>query len=268
MPRPCARWSGSAIVACGARPGRALALDLGVPSRWWRRPRSSPTSSRNVGGDRVVGRARSSRRAPDPRTTSRSRTTRGSSPTRDLIVSNGVGLDDFLDALIDAAGERRQPRLVLGDGIPTHRPSTASRTRISGSTRALVADYYVPGDRGEADRARPRRRRRPTRPTAPPTRPQVEALDAASKAKIETIPAANRKLVTFHDAFPYFAAHYGFELVGVILAERRAGADGLRSGRARREGQGSAGAGGLLRGAVQPGAGRDARPRGGRHARS
>ena len=27
----------------------------------------------------------------------------------------------------------------------------------------------------------------------------------------------NRKLVTFHDAFPYFAAHYGFELVGVIL---------------------------------------------------
>jgi zinc/manganese transport system substrate-binding protein/manganese/iron transport system substrate-binding protein len=23
--------------------------------------------------------------------------------------------------------------------------------------------------------------------------------------------------VTFHDAFPYFAAHYGFELIGVIL---------------------------------------------------
>ena len=24
--------------------------------------------------------------------------------------------------------------------------------------------------------------------------------------------------MTFHDAFPYFARHYGFELVGVILA--------------------------------------------------
>jgi ABC-type Zn uptake system ZnuABC Zn-binding protein ZnuA len=42
-------------------------------------------------------------------------------------------------------------------------------------------------------------------------------LDEANKASIATIPAANRKLVTFHDAFPYFAAHYGFELVGVIL---------------------------------------------------
>ena len=32
-----------------------------------------------------------------------------------------------------------------------------------------------------------------------------------------TIPEANRKLVTFHDAFPYLAQHYGLELVGVIL---------------------------------------------------
>ena len=42
-------------------------------------------------------------------------------------------------------------------------------------------------------------------------------MDAANKAKVASIPAANRKLVTFHDAFPYFARHYGFELVGVIL---------------------------------------------------
>ena len=47
---------------------------------------------------------------------------------------------------------------------------------------------------------------------------QLDALDAELKAEVETIPAANRKLVTFHDAFPYFAKHYGFELVGVILA--------------------------------------------------
>ena len=43
-------------------------------------------------------------------------------------------------------------------------------------------------------------------------------MDAANMARVESIPAANRKLVTFHDAFPYFAKHYGFELVGVILA--------------------------------------------------
>src|SRR5919197_2508098 len=36
----------------------------------------------------------------------------------DLIVSNGVGLDDFLDRLIGSTGGEA-PRLVLGDGIPT-----------------------------------------------------------------------------------------------------------------------------------------------------
>jgi zinc/manganese transport system substrate-binding protein/manganese/iron transport system substrate-binding protein len=42
-------------------------------------------------------------------------------------------------------------------------------------------------------------------------------LDQQLKAKVAEIPAAERKLVTFHDAFPYFARHFGFELVGVIV---------------------------------------------------
>jgi zinc/manganese transport system substrate-binding protein/manganese/iron transport system substrate-binding protein len=42
-------------------------------------------------------------------------------------------------------------------------------------------------------------------------------MDVAKTARIATIPTANRKLVTSHDAFPYFARHYGFELIGVIL---------------------------------------------------
>ena len=46
---------------------------------------------------------------------------------------------------------------------------------------------------------------------------EVRAMDGANMAAIEAIPVADRKLVTFHDAFPYFAAHYGFELVGVIV---------------------------------------------------
>ena len=35
---------------------------------------------------------------------------------------------------------------------------------------------------------------------------EIEAMDAELTTDVETIPAANRKLVTFHDAFPYFAA--------------------------------------------------------------
>jgi manganese/iron transport system substrate-binding protein len=46
---------------------------------------------------------------------------------------------------------------------------------------------------------------------------EIEALDAWAKGEIGTIPTERRKLVTFHDAFPYFAAHYDLELVGVVL---------------------------------------------------
>ncbi len=42
-------------------------------------------------------------------------------------------------------------------------------------------------------------------------------MDAELTSEGATIPARERKLVTFHDAFPYFARHYGFDLVGVIL---------------------------------------------------
>ena len=46
---------------------------------------------------------------------------------------------------------------------------------------------------------------------------QIEAMDAELMSDVATIPATARRLVTFHDAFPYFARHYGFELIGVIL---------------------------------------------------
>ena len=46
---------------------------------------------------------------------------------------------------------------------------------------------------------------------------EIEALDSWAQGEIATIPAERRKLVTFHDAFPYFAGHYGLDLVGVVL---------------------------------------------------
>lgn len=45
----------------------------------------------------------------------------------------------------------------------------------------------------------------------------IRTFDAWARQQIATIPPERRKLVTFHDAFPYFAAHYGLELVGVVV---------------------------------------------------
>lgn len=46
---------------------------------------------------------------------------------------------------------------------------------------------------------------------------KLEALDAAIKAAVATIPEKNRVLVTNHDALGYFAARYGFRVAGVVL---------------------------------------------------
>jgi manganese/iron transport system substrate-binding protein len=45
---------------------------------------------------------------------------------------------------------------------------------------------------------------------------QLDELDRWIQQQVATIPPENRKLVTFHEAYPYFAARYGFQLIGVI----------------------------------------------------
>ena len=48
-------------------------------------------------------------------------------------------------------------------------------------------------------------------------RAELEAVDAEIAAKIEQLPPESRKLVTNHDAFAYFAARYGFEVIGTVI---------------------------------------------------
>jgi manganese/iron transport system substrate-binding protein len=47
-------------------------------------------------------------------------------------------------------------------------------------------------------------------------RRELEALDGEIAASIATIPAARRKLVTFHDSFPYYCDRYGLEDLAVV----------------------------------------------------
>lgn len=46
---------------------------------------------------------------------------------------------------------------------------------------------------------------------------ELEALDAEIEAAVAAIPAENRKLVTDHETFGYFAARYGFEVIGSVI---------------------------------------------------
>jgi ABC-type Zn uptake system ZnuABC Zn-binding protein ZnuA len=132
-----------------------------------------------------------------------------------LIVSNGVGLDDFLDGLLASGSGGETPHLVLGEGIPVLTVDGEENPHFW-LDPMLVKQYYVPAIAARLAELDP-----DGKPTydanAASYGASLDALDAELKAKVDEIPAANRKLVTFHDAFPYFARHYGFEEVGVII---------------------------------------------------
>jgi ABC-type Zn uptake system ZnuABC Zn-binding protein ZnuA len=133
----------------------------------------------------------------------------------DLVVSNGVGLDDFLDGLIDAAGEGATARLVLGEGLEPIAVGGEENPHFW-LDPTIVADHYVPAiaaKLAELDTAGAAS----YEANAAAYVEVLRELDAANQVKVATISTENRKLVTFHDAFPYFARHYGFELVGVIV---------------------------------------------------
>ena len=134
----------------------------------------------------------------------------------ELIISNGVGLDDFLERLITSGSGGSTPRIVLGDGIDP--------ILVDGEPNphfwldpTIVRDHYLPVIAAKLTELDPE-----GRPTYEANRVaysgELDSLDRELMAQVETIPRANRKLVTFHDAFPYFARHYGFEIVGVIVA--------------------------------------------------
>lgn len=47
---------------------------------------------------------------------------------------------------------------------------------------------------------------------------QLQTLDAWVRGQVSLIPEANRKIVTDHPAFGYFAQRYGFEQVGAVIS--------------------------------------------------
>lgn len=132
-----------------------------------------------------------------------------------LIVSNGVGLDDFLGRLL-ASGGGDAAQVVLGAGLPAITVDGEPNPHFF-LDPTMVRDGYVPKIVAALSRLDPDGAKAFEERAADYGR-ALDALDAELLAEVATIPPANRKLVTFHDAFPYFARHFGFELVGVVVA--------------------------------------------------
>jgi ABC-type Zn uptake system ZnuABC Zn-binding protein ZnuA len=136
-----------------------------------------------------------------------------------LVVMNGLGLDAWLEPVIQAAApdvpvvrlaEGLPPDLYVaggeGEGVNPHLWLDVANTihYVGRITDALAAADPA---RAEAYRAGGK---------AYETR--LATLDEWVRTQIETIPPENRKLVSFHEAFPYFARAYGLEIVGSVVA--------------------------------------------------
>jgi ABC-type Zn uptake system ZnuABC Zn-binding protein ZnuA len=133
----------------------------------------------------------------------------------DLLVSNGLGLDDFLDQLLDSGTGGAAPRLVLGDSIPADLLLEDGNPHVW-LDPTLVADHIVPAIAASLGSLDPTHADDYQR-AATASQATLAGLDSDLRAVVATIPESDRKLVTFHDAYPYLARHFGFQLVGVIL---------------------------------------------------
>jgi ABC-type Zn uptake system ZnuABC Zn-binding protein ZnuA len=131
-----------------------------------------------------------------------------------VIVMNGLGLDDWLDKVVTNAGGVQPVKLgslsdvdlIQGEGGPN--PHLWMNV--------AYAEEYVDEIRAALSAADPGHAADYTR-NASGYAQRLTDLDAWVRQQMDAVPAANRRVVTFHDAFPYFARAYGLEVVGVAV---------------------------------------------------
>jgi zinc/manganese transport system substrate-binding protein len=167
---------------------------------------------RNVGGDRVATTVligpNSDAHAFEPRPADAK-----SFAEADLVVVNGLGLEGWTDRLVGASGYRGKvvtasegvvPREMAEEGKTVADPHawqdlTNGRRYVENIERALAAADPMHADAYAVNADR--------------YLDELASTDAWVRAELDKVPPPQRKVVSSHDAFGYFAAAYGAEFV-------------------------------------------------------
>lgn len=135
--------------------------------------------------------------------------------TADLVVANGLGLEESLiDTLAAAADDGARILYVapavdpLPSGDEDH-PGDDPHFWLDPLRMADATDVIAAALAEVASGAWKGR--------AADLRSEIEDLHARSAATLETVPQNDRELVTNHDSLGYFAARYGFEVVATVI---------------------------------------------------
>ena len=129
----------------------------------------------------------------------------------DLVVQNGVGLEEWLGDTIESSGFAG-PVVDASQGVRLRQVDGEADPHIwqdPGNAQRMAANI----ERGLAA-AEPADATAFAANLAAYTK-ELEALDAEVERQIDSL--ANKKLVTNHDAFGYYIDRYGLELVGSVI---------------------------------------------------
>ncbi|MFJ4160918.1 zinc ABC transporter substrate-binding protein AztC [Microbacterium testaceum] len=134
----------------------------------------------------------------------------------DLLVANGLGLEEGLQHHLDAAKADGVSTIVAGDAV-TVLPYTSTDADgaddphfwTDPAQMIAVVDRLTPeleklGGAAVAERSAA-------------YRAQLEQLDADMTAAFAAIPAERRALITNHHVFGYLAARFDFRLIGAVI---------------------------------------------------
>jgi ABC-type Zn uptake system ZnuABC Zn-binding protein ZnuA/ABC-type Mn2+/Zn2+ transport system permease subunit len=127
-----------------------------------------------------------------------------------VVVENGDGLDHWMGDVLDQAGSDAAV-VDLGARVPVRAPGDPHWWHDPRNAEAAIVAI-----RDALTKANPDATDVYARNATAYLR-DLRALDRGIAACVARVPAAQRKLVTDHDAFNYFARRYGIRVVGAVI---------------------------------------------------
>ncbi len=138
-----------------------------------------------------------------------------------LLIMNGLGLDGWLGDMAADAGADDVPIIELAENLEgvayldgDDHDGEASNPHLWLNVKYAifyvdrVADALAEADPEDADAYRAR---------ATDYVAELEELDSWAREQMASIPDEHRRVISFHEAFPYFAEAYDLEIVGTVI---------------------------------------------------
>ena len=127
-----------------------------------------------------------------------------------LVVMNGLDLEAALEDIVRENASSSATVLELAAGLPTLQDNPHLWLDVQNGMTYVerIRDALASVDPAGADIYRA---------NADRYLAELRTLDQEVTATVGSIPPERRKLVTFHDAYPYLAQGYGLEIVGFVV---------------------------------------------------